>query len=153
MTTFMVSMMAASALGGRVAEKIGVRLICMTGSLVSVAGLYWLSQLTPGKDEMHIIGGLILAGIGLGLTNGPSQSAALGTIDPAQSGIASGILSTCRYLGGVIGISILGLLLSAPDSTESLSQYHQAITVFAGSFVVAATVALLLPGRLAKVTP
>ena len=153
MTTFMVSMMAASALGGRVAEKIGVRLICMTGSLVSVAGLYWLSQLTPGKDEMHIIGGLILAGIGLGLTNGPSQSAALGTIDPAQSGIASGLLSTCRYLGGVIGISILGLLLSAPDSAEPLSQYHQAILVFAGSFVVAATVALLLPGRLAKVTP
>ena len=150
MTTFMVSMMAASALGGRVAEKIGVRVTCVTGSLISVAGLYWLSLLTPGKDEWHIIGGLILAGVGLGLANGPSQSAALGTINPAQSGTASGILSTCRYLGGVIGISILGLLLSAPDSAESLSQYHQAILVFAGSFVIAAVVSLLLPGRLAK---
>ena len=147
MTTFMVSMMAASALGGRVAEKIGVRATCVMGSLVSVAGLYWLSLLTPAKDELHIIGGLVLAGAGLGLANGPSQSAALGTIDHGQSGIASGILSTCRYLGGVIGISILGLLLSAPDSAESLSRYHQAILMFAGSFVVAAMVSLLMPGH------
>ena len=70
MTTFMVSMMAASALGGRVAEKIGVRATCVTGSLVSVAGLYWLSLLTPAKDELHIIGGLVLAGAGLGLASG-----------------------------------------------------------------------------------
>ena len=147
MTTFMFSMMAASALGGRVAEKIGVRATCVAGSLVSVAGLYWLSQLTPGRDELHIIGGLVLGGAGLGLANGPSQSAAMGTVDQKLSGIASGVLSTCRYLGGVVGISILGLLLSAPDSAQSLSQYHQAILVFAGSFLIAAMVSLLLPGH------
>jgi len=147
MTTFMVSMMAAAVLGGRVAEKIGVRITCVTGSVISVAGLYWLSLLTPGEDSLHIIGGLVLGGVGLGLANGPAQSAAMGSIEHRQSGVASGILSTCRYLGGVVGISILGLLLSAPDSAASLTQYNQAILVFAGSFVVAALVSLRLPGR------
>jgi len=147
MTTFMVSMMAASFLGGRVAEKIGVRTTCVTGSLISVAGLYWLSLLSPGENSLHIIGGLLLGGAGLGLANGPAQSAAMATIDNRQSGIASGILSTCRYLGGVVGISILALLLSAPDSAASLAQYNVAILVFAASFVVAALVALLLPGH------
>jgi MFS family permease len=147
MTAFMVSMMAASALGGRVAEAVGVRATCVAGSLLSVAGLYGLSILAPGESEMHIVAGLVLGGIGLGLANGPSQSAAMGTIDRAMSGIASGILSTCRYLGGVIGISVLALLLSAPASAQSLGQYRRAILVFAGSFLIAATVSLLLPGR------
>jgi MFS family permease len=148
MTAFMVSMMAASVLGGRVAETVGVRTTCVTGSLISAAGLYWLSNLTPDENELHIMAGLVLGGAGLGLANGPSQSAAMATIDRATSGIASGVLSTCRYLGGVVGISVLGLLLSAPASAESLGQYRQAILVFAGSFLIAAMVSLLLPRRL-----
>ena len=140
MTSFMISMMAASALGGRVAEKIGVRATCVIGALISCIGLYWLSNLVPGKDPLHVVGGLVLGGTGLGLGNGPSQSAAMATVDMKLSGIASGVISTCRYLGGVTGISILGMLLAAPASAQSLAQYHQAILVFAGAFLVAAAV-------------
>ena len=147
MTTFMFSMMAASAAGGRVAEKIGARMTCVTGSLISMTGTLWLSVLTPDKSEMHVVCGLVLGGLGLGLANGPSQSAAMAQIDSAHSGIASGVLSTFRYVGGVIGISILGLLLSAKESAQLLSQYHQAILVFAGSFLLAALVSLRLPGH------
>jgi EmrB/QacA subfamily drug resistance transporter len=147
MTTFMVSMMAASMMGGRVAEKAGVRATCIAGSLISVGGLYWLSLLIPGEDGLRIIGGLVLGGVGLGIANGPAQSAAMASIEKKQSGIASGVLSTCRYLGGVLGISILGVLFSTPDSAASLGRYHLAILAFAGSFVVAALVSFLLPGR------
>lgn len=148
MTSFMVSMMAASALGGRVAEKLGVKTTCVMGSLLSVAGMSSLSFLTPGEDWRKLIVGLILGGVGLGLANGPSQSAAMGSIEKNHSGIASGILSTSRYLGGVVGISILGLLFASPESTASLGQYHLAILAFAGSFAIAAGVSFLLPGRL-----
>ena len=147
MTAFMVSMMIGSGLGGRVAERIGVRATCVGSSLISVAGLYWLASLGPGEESLHVIGGLVLAGAGLGLANGPSQSAAMGTVDNRQSGIASGVLSTCRYLGGIVGVSILGLLLSTADAVPSLADYHLALMIFAGSFLVAAAVALRLPGR------
>ena len=147
MTIFMVSMMVASLLGGRLAEIIGVRMTCMAGSLIAMAGLIWLSILTSGKDPLHIIGGLILAGTGLGFANGPSQSVAMATVAHGMSGIASGVISTCRYLGGVVGISVLALLLSAPASAQSFAQYHQALLVLAGSFFVAAMVALLLPAH------
>ena len=147
MTTFMLSMMVATVLGGRAAEKFGARATCVVGSLISVAGMCWLSLLTPGHDASQVIGGLIMGGVGLGLANGPAQSAALGSVEQKHSGVASGILSTCRYLGGVVGIAILGLLLSAPESAESLSQYHAAIMAFAVSFAISALVALGLPGR------
>lgn len=146
MTAFMLSMMAASALGGRVAERVGVRAACITGSMISVAGLYWLSSLAPGEESMHVIWGLVFAGAGLGLANGPSQSAAMSTVDNRQSGIASGVLSTCRYLGGIVGVSILALVLST-DAAPTLADHDLAMKVFAGSFLVAAAVSLRLPGK------
>jgi MFS family permease len=147
MTTFMVSMMAASLVGGRVAEKIGVKITCVAGSLLAAAGLAGLATLVPGEAPWHVAGGLVLGGGGLGLANGPSQSAAMATVERNMSGVASGVMSTFRYLGGVVGISVLALLLSAPASAQSLDQYHQAIMVFAGSFFVAAVVSLLLPAH------
>lgn len=145
MTTFMFSMMAASLLGGRIAEAIGVRTTCVGGALVAACGVGWLSLLNPGQNSIHVIAGLVLGGTGLGLANGPSQSAALSGVERNKSGLASGVMSTCRYLGGVVGVSILAMLLSAPASAQSLAQYHLAIQVFAGSFLIAAVVAMALP--------
>ena len=147
MTVFMFSMMTASLIGGRIAEKIGARMTCMTGALTAMIGVAWLSMLAPDKLPLHVIGGLMLVGTGLGLANGPSQSAAMATVDRAMSGIASGVISIARYLGGVVGISVLAWLLSAPGSAQSLAQYHLALLIFAGSFLVAAIVSLLLPAK------
>src|SRR5206468_2927462 len=117
------------------------------GSMISVAGLLWLSSLAPGEESLHVIWGLVLGGAGLGLANGPSQSAAMATVENRQSGVASGVLSTCRYLGGIVGVSILGLLLSTSDTVPTLANYHMALMIFAGSFAIAAAVAFALPGR------
>jgi MFS family permease len=147
MTVFMFSMMVASMLGGRLAELIGVRATCVGGTLTALTGVIWLSMLSPDKAPLHVIVALVLGGSGLGLANGPSQSAAMASIERSMSGIASGVISTCRYLGGVVGISVLASLLSGPVSAQSLAQYRQAILLFAGAFFVAALVSLLLPGR------
>lgn len=150
MTTFMVSMMASSVVGGRVAEKLGVRATCVGGGLLAMCGLIWLTLVSPGWAPWHVAAGLTLGGLGLGLANGPSQSAAMATVARNMSGVASGVMSTFRYLGGVIGISILALLLAAPASAQSLDQYHQAIMVFAASFFIAALVSLRLPSHAKK---
>ncbi len=145
MTTFMFSMMAGSLAGGRLAELLGVRTICVAGALIAAGGAAWLSVLQPGQDPFHVACGLVLAGAGLGLANGPSQSAALSGVERNKSGVASGVMSTCRYLGGVLGVSILAALLSAPASAQALDQYHLAIRIFAGSFLLAAIIAFALP--------
>lgn len=147
MTAFMVSMMAAAVLGGRFAEKLGVRAICIAGSLIGASGFAWLSMLAPERDALHLVGGLVLGGAGLGLANGPSQSAAMANVEHAMSGIASGVLATCRYVGGVLGVSLLALLLSSPASVQSLARYHQALLVFAGSLLLATVAARWMPAH------
>ena len=79
MTAFMVSMMGASLVGGRVAEKAGVlgdvpvRIAARGGGLC--AGFRcWRRARTRSTSSAA----LVLGGAGLGLANGPSQSAAIG---------------------------------------------------------------------------
>ena len=146
MTVFMLSMMVGSAAGGRFAEFAGARAACLAGSLVSAAGVGSLWFLAPGSGELALAAGLLMAGAGVGLANGPSNSAALATIARAMTGVAAGVLSSCRYLGGVLGITVLAILLSAP-AAAALEQHRLALALLAGFLLLAAFVSLSLPGR------
>jgi MFS family permease len=140
-------MMVGSALGGRVAERLGVRVTCVAGSLVSVAGFGLLALLAPTDGGSKLGLALVLGGWGLGLANGPAQSAAMGSIDKKESGLASGILATSRYLGGVFGICILGFWMSREPSGAILGDHQGALWTFAGSFLMASLVSAVFPGR------
>ncbi|MDX6723876.1 MAG: hypothetical protein QOD73_2280, partial [Solirubrobacteraceae bacterium] len=54
--------------------------------------------------------GFIVGGAGIGLTNPPLASTAIGVVAPARSGMASGINSTFRQVGIATGIAGLGAL-------------------------------------------
>ena len=150
MTAFMVANMLGAALGGRIAERVGARATCVAGSLLSVAGLLGLSLVDAHVAPLLVAAALAIAGLGLGLAVGPSQGAAMAHVAHSASGIASGVLSTCRYLGGIVGVSILGLLLSSAASSADLARHEQAILIFAASFFVAGLVSLRLPGRVSQ---
>jgi MFS family permease len=142
MTAFMASMMAGSALGGRLSERIGARTACAFGSLLSVAGFGSLSLLSPGAGAMPAIAGLVAGGAGLGFANGPAHAAAIATIDRKMSGIASGLLAMSRYFGGLVGVTLLSLMLAAPGAAQSLAHHHRAVLVLAAFLLGAALVSL-----------
>jgi hypothetical protein len=128
-------------------ERIGARAACALGSLLSAAGFGSLAILAPGVGAMPAIAGLVMGGAGLGFANGPAHAAAIATIDRKMSGIASGLLAMSRYVGGLIGITLLSLLLAAPGAAHSLSRHHLAVVVMAGFLLAAVGISLLLPGR------
>jgi len=55
--------------------------------------------------------GFIVSGIGIGLANPTIAGAALRVVDPARTGMASGISNTCRITGLAVGVAALGVLL------------------------------------------
>ena len=57
--------------------------------------------------------GLIVAGIGIGLVNVPLASTAVGVVEPARAGMASGINSTFRQVGIATGIAALGSIFAS----------------------------------------
>ena len=62
--------------------------------------------------------------------NGKTQAAALSAVSASRSGVASGVLSTMRYLGGVIGVSVISVLLDAGSEAAVLSGHRACILIY-----------------------
>jgi len=139
-----VAMILSSMAGGRLAERIGARAQSLVGSLIALAGLWWFVDFESVRVPFDVMPGMLLLGMGVGMTSPPAQAASMSTVGRDQAGMAGGMLSTMRYLGGVAGITALGVLLR--DSASPAS-HQRPLFVYAGALVVAAALSLLLPGR------
>lgn len=70
----------------------------------------------------HLVPGLLVGGIGVGLMNPPLASTAVGVVTPQRAGMASGINSTFRQVGIATGIALLGSLFSNQVHNDVLTQ-------------------------------
>jgi hypothetical protein len=91
---------------------IGPGLILVGVSLLLMRGLAGASSWT------HLIPGLIIGGLAVGLINPPLASTAVGVVAPQRAGMASGINSTFRQVGIATGIALLGALFASKVTNE-----------------------------------
>jgi EmrB/QacA subfamily drug resistance transporter len=84
-----------------------------TGLLLVGIGDLIESTLDSGSGRWALLPGIVVAGVGVGLTLPTLSDAALGTVPPARAGMASGALSTFRQLGFAIGIAVFGVLFTS----------------------------------------
>jgi EmrB/QacA subfamily drug resistance transporter len=97
-------------LAGRLTDRIGARLPIAVGlSLVAIA-LYWQSQITVDTGYGFLLPAFVLMGIGIGMTMSPMSTAAMNAVQEAKAGVASGILSMSRMVGGTFGVAAVGAL-------------------------------------------
>ena len=144
MTIFMVLF---SSIGGRMAEWLGARTTVLSGLFISLIGMIMLLATTGSATLMWMSISLAWVGGGIGMVMGPAQAAALSAISPEQSGVASGVLSTMRYLGGVAGITIISTVLTDADPAAMLEQNKLCFGIYVGVYLFALLLALMLPGR------
>jgi hypothetical protein len=89
-----------------------VRLLIGPGLIMVGVGLLLMRGLDAGSSWTHLIPGMIVSGVGIGLVNPPLASTAVGVVPPQRAGMASGINSTFRQVGIATGIALLGTLFS-----------------------------------------
>ena len=94
----------------RVTEKLPPRIVLSSGLLITAVGLAAMHGLTVTSSWTALIPGLILTGIGVGISNPAIAKIGLGVVPPQRAGIASGISNTCRTAGLATGVAALGAL-------------------------------------------
>lgn len=141
------AMVVASLVAGRLTDRIGARLVAVGGTLASL-GAVGLLAATDLSSLRSLVLPLAALGVGVGLATPAAQSASLAAVTRERSGAAAGIGSTMRYLGGVVGVALLGRLVDPTGERSAVLGEHRAVlVVFAAALVAGLACAVALPGR------
>ncbi|MEU0464474.1 MFS transporter [Amycolatopsis sp. NPDC006131] len=109
-----MSMMLASGLAARLAERIGSRATMTTGVALAGVGLVSMGLfVSVAGGYLTILPGLVAMGIGMGLAMTPSTEAITGSLPRDKQGVASALNDITREFGTALGVALLGALLSA----------------------------------------
>ncbi|NRQ48695.1 MFS transporter [Aeromicrobium stalagmiti] len=145
-------MATATGSAGLVA-KIGPKIPVFVGMLLAAVGMVLFAQLEVDSSyAAHILPGLIITGLGIGLSMAPAFSAATSGVDAEHAGVASASVNTFQQIGGSIGTAVLSAFAatattdylagrSASELNQQLAAVHGYTTVFwwaAGIFLVGA---------------
>jgi EmrB/QacA subfamily drug resistance transporter len=113
MLPFALPMVLAPRLTSRLAGRFSGRGMLATGLLVTALGniLFWaIARASLGYVSFVI--GMLIAGSGAGVLNGETVKVLSAAVPPERSGMASGLASTTRFIGILVGVAALGAILS-----------------------------------------
>jgi MFS family permease len=129
---------------GRLADRFGPRWLIVAGLLLLTASLYSFTGIAVDSTYLDLLPGFMLLGIGIALTMSPMTSAAMNAVAVEKAGIASGVLSMFRMVGGSLGIAVTGAIFqgAAGSSFETASPQHF-VDGLSNAMVVSAVVTLL----------
>lgn len=113
MLPIMVFTFAVPLITPRLLAGLPPALVAGGGLLLVTAGLVSMHGVEERSHWTTLLGGMILAGIGVGLANPAIAHVALGVVPPERSGMASGINNTCRIAGLATGVAALGAVLQS----------------------------------------
>jgi EmrB/QacA subfamily drug resistance transporter len=141
-------------LSDKLVMRFGIKTPLIGGLAFYVAALLLFARApVDGNYWIDVLPGMLLLGIGGGITFNPILLAAMSGVQPSEAGLASGVVNTSFMFGGALGLAILAS--AAASRTESLSDshgplaalnggYHLAFVIGAGFAVLAGAVAAAL---------
>jgi EmrB/QacA subfamily drug resistance transporter len=111
-----LAMVIVSPYAGRLAAKHGFRIVVTTGMALAGVGLLALGFVHADTAYWDVAWRLVVAGAGFALTMSPLTGAAIQSVSPQDGGLASGISSTTRQIGAVLGVAVLGAIVHVRES-------------------------------------
>jgi EmrB/QacA subfamily drug resistance transporter len=103
-------------LAGRLTDRIGPRPLMTAGLLIVAVSMFWQGHLAVDTSYGFLLPAFMLMGIGMGLVMSPMSTAAMNAVEHTKAGVASGILSMSRMVGGTFGVAVMGALVTALGS-------------------------------------
>jgi EmrB/QacA subfamily drug resistance transporter len=110
-------------IAGRLADRFGPRWLIVAGLTILTLSLYSFTAIAVDSGYLDLLPGFMLLGIGVATTMSPMTSAAMNAVSVQKAGVASGVLSMFRMVGGSLGIAVTGAIFqgAAGASFEAAS--------------------------------
>ena len=151
-----VMILALSPVSGRLIAARGARLpLMLAGIAIAVAGIL-LSAISADTSIGTLLVTYLVFGIGFGLVNPPITNAAVSGMPREQAGVAAGVASTSRMVGNVLGVAVLGAVVTShvrgPVETGFASASHIAWWIMAASGIAITGLGFIVTGAWARRT-
>jgi DHA2 family methylenomycin A resistance protein-like MFS transporter len=131
---------AGSALSGRFTARTGgPRATMLIGLVVGGIGLLGLVLAQPSGGYPLLLLPLIAAGFGMSFTMPAATTAVVESAPDGRAGLASGVVNAARQVGGVVGIALLGALVSGTGAAF-VSGLRVAMVLAGAAFLLGAVV-------------
>jgi MFS family permease len=153
-----------SGVAAQLVNRVGVKPVLTAGMVFLTAGLLFFTQVSVGGSYVtDLLPGFLIIAVGMGFSFVPISIAALAGVQPAEAGLASGLINTSQQIGGALGIAALSAIATSvtTDAVGSGTAAPQALVdgfqaAFWGGALVAAlgvvaTLALIRREELAGV--
>ncbi|HWE55404.1 MAG TPA: MFS transporter [Acidimicrobiales bacterium] len=134
------------------------KVLMLTGSTISAAGLLLLTQLHASTSYPQVLLSLILIGTGMGVSFVSLTTAGLAGVEPADAGVASGLINVMQQVGAALGLAVLvtvfdkvhksGLTAATTAPARAALMHGLDVTFWVGAgFAVAALLTVALGVR------
>jgi len=135
---------------GRLTARFGAAAVIALGSTIFAAGAAWWA-LALGLEPDYVgdmLGGMILTGIGVGLTLPTLMATGASALPSHSFATGSAVINMLRQIGLAIGVAILIAILGAPGSPDAvLRAYEEASWVIAAIAFAGGAIGLALLAR------
>jgi EmrB/QacA subfamily drug resistance transporter len=129
----------AFLVAGRLVARFGPGVVIAAGSTIFAAGAAWWA-LAIGLEPDYVgdlLGGMILTGIGVGLTLPTLMATGASALPPHSFATGSAVINMLRQIGLAVGVAMLIAILGSPVSPDAVLHAYE------GASWAIATLALL----------
>jgi len=154
-----VLMLLLSARSGALAQRIGPRIPMTLGPLICALAVLLMSMIGPGASYLtDVLPSVIILGLGLSTLVAPLTATALGSLDDAHAGIASGVNNAVARAASLLSVAILPLAAGLGAGSLTVADqlhpvYRNAMLICVGLMVGGSALAFfLIPNRITKPT-
>jgi EmrB/QacA subfamily drug resistance transporter len=149
---FAAGMGLLSSVAGKIAQRFGSRSALVSGSAVTATAFLWIAIQHRHPYDMLISASLI--GIGIGLAFAALGNLIVGAVPPHQTGVASGMNTVMRTLGGALGGQIAATFIAnnVVHGLPGLSGFTDTFWMAAGFLAVCVAAGFLVPQARAAAT-
>ncbi len=124
MLPFAFALLVASPLAGILSDRIGGKYILVAGLTILAVSDLLIAHFRVNTQGWELIVPFVVMGIGMGLSMTPLTNLTLYGVPAVKAGGASGILSTMRQIGAVMGVAIFSVALQS--NMVSATKVHAA---------------------------
>ena len=140
-----ITLAMISPIAGRVTDRFGFRVAIVGGLTVVMLSVGSMILWTAATPLWILVPTLIIVGLGMGFIQSPSVTGVTLSVRKEELGVAMGLFSMFRFLGGTLGATVIGIILGSQFGGSLMESFDISFYLLTILLVIALLLAIKMP--------